>query len=71
MLDSGAFSFMRNKKAEVNFDDYLTRYIEFINIHDIRYFFELDVDSVVGFEEVKRLRIRLETETGKKSKGFG
>ena len=66
MLDSGAFSFMRNKKAEVNFDDYLTKYIEFINIHDIRYFFELDVDSVVGFEEVKRLRIRLETETGKK-----
>jgi hypothetical protein len=67
MLDSGAFVFMKNCKGEVNFDDYLTKYIEFINKHDIKYFFELDVDSVVGYEEVKRLRERLETETGKKS----
>ena len=50
----------------MNFDDYLTTYIDFINKNDIKYFFELDVDSVVGIEEVERLRKRLETETGKK-----
>lgn len=66
MLDSGAFTFIRNSKAEVNFNDYLTKYIEFINKHDIKYFFELDVDAVIGFEEVQKLRIRLETETKKK-----
>lgn len=67
LLDSGAFTFMSSKKgAEVDFDEYLTRYIEFINKHDIKYFFELDIDSVVGIEEVERLRARLERETGKK-----
>lgn len=66
MLDSGAFTFMNNCKADVDFDEYLTRYIEFINKHDIQYFFELDVDVIVGYEEVKRLRKRLEAETGKK-----
>ena len=50
----------------MDFDEYLTRYIKFINDHDIQYFFELDIDSVVGIEEVERLRKRLETETGKK-----
>ena len=66
MLDSGAFTFMNNCKTDVDFDEYLTRYIEFINKHDIQYFFELDVDVIVGLEEVERLRKRLETETGKK-----
>lgn len=34
--------------------------------HDIKYFFELDIDAVVGLEEVEKLRKRLEAETGKK-----
>lgn len=66
LLDSGAFTFMNNCKTNVDFDAYLTSYIEFINKHDIKYFFELDIDAVVGLEEVERLRKRLETETGKK-----
>lgn len=66
LLDSGAFTFMNNSKTDVDFDAYLTSYIEFINKHDIKYFFELDIDAVVGLEEVERLRKRLETETGKK-----
>lgn len=67
LLDSGAFSFMTSKKdGDVDFDEYLTRYINFINDNDIKYFFELDIDSIVGIEEVERLRKRLETETGKK-----
>lgn len=67
MLDSGAFSFMNNQKGNsVDFDSYLNSYIEFINKNDIQYFFELDVDSIVGIKEVERLRQRLEKETGKK-----
>lgn len=68
LLDSGAFTFMNNlKKGEnVDFEAYLKRYIEFINKYDIKYFFELDIDSVVGYEEVKQLRKILEKETNKK-----
>ena len=68
LLDSGAFTFMNNikDKTKIDFDDYLTRYINFINKNDIKYFFELDIDVVVGYEKVKELRRRLERETGKK-----
>lgn len=65
LLDSGAFTFM-NGTGNANFDEYLTRYINFINKYDIKYFFELDVDSIVGYEKVKQFRKRLENETGKK-----
>lgn len=67
MLDSGAFSFMNSKgNKKIDFDEYLTKYIDFINKYDIQHFFELDIDSIVGLDEVERLRKRLETETGKK-----
>ncbi len=68
LLDSGAFTFMNNckTKGNVDFNEYLTKYIQFINENDIKYFFELDVDVIVGYEEVKKLRKRLEAETGKK-----
>ena len=65
LLDSGAFTFM-NGTGNANFDEYLTRYINFINKYDIKYFFELDIDCIVGYEKVKQLRKRLENETGKK-----
>ena len=68
LLDSGAFTFMSSKtnKDNVDFEQYLDEYISFINKHDVKYFFELDIDSVVGYEEVKRLRRKLEAKTGKK-----
>jgi hypothetical protein len=67
LLDSGAFTFMNKRNGNIDFDDYLTRYIDFINANDIEHFFELDVDSVIGIEKVEKLRVRLESETGKKS----
>lgn len=66
LLDSGAFSFMNSNLGHVNIDEYLDGYIDFINKHDIKYFFELDIDSVVGLEEVERLRKKLEDGTRKK-----
>lgn len=65
ILDSGAFTFM-NTGTKVNFNDFLSRYIEFINKYDVKYFFELDIDSIVGLSKVENMRYRLERETRKK-----
>lgn len=65
LLDSGAFTFMSSAKKAVDWDDYLQRYIDFINRNNIKRFFELDIDSVVGYDRVKELRRKLEAGTGK------
>lgn len=65
LLDSGAFTFMMGK-ASVNWDEYTEEYAAFINKYDIKLFFELDIDSIVGLKEVERLRAKLENMTGKK-----
>lgn len=68
LLDSGAFTmFTKGKNKDDKFwDDYLTKYINFINKYDVKYFFELDIDRIVGIEKVEEFRERLERETGKK-----
>lgn len=66
LLDSGAFTFMNSFKGEVNWDNYIEDYARFINKYDIKYFFELDIDVVVGIKEVERLRNKLEKLTNKK-----
>lgn len=63
LLDSGAFTFM-NKGTNRNLDEYLNEYIEFIKKNKIKYYFELDVDSVTGYEKVIAMRYKLESETG-------
>lgn len=64
LLDSGAFTFMQGK-GHTDWNEYLERYADFINRNRIKHFFELDIDSVVGYEEVKRLRRKLENLTNK------
>lgn len=67
LLDSGAYSFMNAQKGKpADFDSYLSRYIEFINRYDVKYFFELDLDSVIGFERTMQMTKKLEAGTGKK-----
>lgn len=66
LLDSGAFTFMNNFKGKVNWDEYIEKYADFINQNNIKYFFELDIDAVVGLKEVERLRNKLEKLTQKK-----
>lgn len=66
MLDSGAYTFMRNVSGSgIDWDAYVGRYIDFINEHQIDQFIELDIDSVVGIQQVERYRTRIERETGK------
>lgn len=66
-LDSGAFTFLNSKISNINWDEYIDDYAAFINKWDIQLFFELDIDCIVGLQEVERLRAKLEALTGKKS----
>lgn len=66
MLDSGAFTFMTSHKGKVDWLEYLKKYADFINKNDVKLFYELDIDSIVGYDNVLKMRKWLETETGKK-----
>lgn len=65
LLDSGAFTFMQGKVGSLNWDEYVERYAAFINKNKVEKFFELDIDSVVGYKKVKEFRNRLTKMTGK------
>ena len=62
LLDSGAFTFMAGG-GPVDWDAYVRRYVDFINARGIKYFFELDIDSIEGYERVKTLRRVIESGT--------
>lgn len=66
LLDSGAFTFFSSGK-EVNWDEYIERYTDFIKANGVEYFFELDIDKLVGYERVKEFRRKIEMLTGKQS----
>lgn len=63
-LDSGAFTFF-SADRQIDWGEYIERYIAFINEHDVRYFFELDIDSIIGYDKVKKYRYRIEKQTNK------
>jgi hypothetical protein len=61
LLDSGAFTFMTSIKGQkVDWEQYVINYGNFVKYHDIKLFFELDIDPIVGLKEVERLRDLLE-----------
>lgn len=65
MLDSGAFTFVFGSKKHVNIEDYTERYIEYINENNVEYFFEMDIDAIVGYEKVKQIRKHIEEKTNR------
>jgi len=67
LLDSGAFTFMKKKKGNIDWDEYIVSYANFINTYKVENFFELDIDNIVGIKEVERLRNKLEQLTNKQS----
>ena len=67
LLDSGAFSMMQDPKKAAGLDRYIDEYINFINERNINYFFEMDIDSVVGLEQVEKIRRRIESKTQKQT----
>lgn len=64
LLDSGAFTFM-NSGGQEDWESYIERYADFINRNNIQKFFELDIDSIVGYDKVKEFRHRLEKLTNR------
>lgn len=65
LLDSGAFTFFTNKHIKADWESYVDRYAAYIVKNDIKHFFELDIDSIVGYEKVLELRKRLEEKAGR------
>lgn len=69
ILDSGAFTFMNAKKEgkniTIDIDGYVDAYCDYINSFNIDKFFEMDVDSIFGYEKVKQLRKKIERKTAK------
>ena len=55
LLDSGAFTFMGNGGAGVNFFEYAREYGNFVSRNNIKDFFELDIESVVGWDEYLKI----------------
>lgn len=66
LLDSGAYTFIQGK-SNVNWDAYIERYTEFIKRNNVKNYFELDIDSIVGYEKVKEFRRTLEKKTNRQS----
>lgn len=67
MLDSGAFTFcQKNHFREEDLDNYISKYAEYINVHGVNKFFELDIDSIIGYSKVMKYRDKLEELTNKK-----
>lgn len=64
MLDSGAFTFFSSGK-QVDWNEYVSRYCDFVRRNNVGLFFELDIDALIGYEKVKDIRRRIERETGK------
>lgn len=61
LLDSGAFTFMTSAKGKkVDWNEYVEKYADFINRNHIKKYFELDIDSIVGYDEVQKITRRLE-----------
>ena len=65
LLDSGAFTFMFSKKDhKVDWNEYIDRYAAYIKQNGIKNYFELDIDSIVGYDNVLKLRSKLEQKVG-------
>jgi len=69
LLDSGAFTFMSGgvDAKNIDWDKYVYEYASFIESNKTANYFELDIDSIVGINEVERLRKALEKKSGYRS----
>lgn len=62
LLDSGAYTYMRsvNDFKHLDWDKYIHEYALFILKNKIKLFFELDIDKIIGHDNVKKLTADLE-----------
>lgn len=65
MIDSGAYSMLKDKrKSNIDIYKYADRYAEFIKRNNIRLYVELDLDSIIGYANVLKIRNDLQKKTG-------
>lgn len=67
LLDSGAFTFIMSGKVGADFESYVDKYIEFVKAYQIERFFEMDTDSVHGYDKVRQIRHRIENAVGRQT----
>lgn len=67
LLDSGAFTFMHGRGEKVDWDEYVEQYADFVKQYRIQKYFELDIDNIVGYDNVKKIRTKLEKLSGVQS----
>lgn len=65
ILDSGAFTM--HSAGVGGIEEFMEGYIDFIVKHNIRRYIELDVDVLLGYESVVKIRKYLEQKTGRPS----
>ena len=67
ILDSGAFTLFTDKSKGngIRWEEYVDRYADFVRKNNVSLFFELDIDSLVGYRKVLELRDRLERRAGR------
>lgn len=70
ILDSGAFTYIYKAKgkaqgAKIDWEEYARRYADYIVSRKIEKYIELDIDSLIGYDGVLKLRKTLEKLTGR------
>ncbi len=65
ILDSGAFTFMHNANRKFDAWEFAERYAAFINEYQIEHYIEIDVDTIIGYKEVLKIRAYLERTTNR------
>lgn len=65
ILDSGIFTYLNGLDGKnVDWNDYVDKYADFVRENKIRNYVEVDVDRLIGLEGVEILRERLENRVG-------
>lgn len=65
MLDSGAFSMLMGNAKKVDLKTYVDSYIAYVQKYNVQKFFELDIDPVIGYEEVLKIRKYIAEKVGR------
>lgn len=65
LLDSGAFTFFGKVKncENVDWNDYIDKYCQFVIKNNIEHYFELDIDKIIGLDNVVKNRKLMEEKT--------
>lgn len=64
MIDSGAFSAMNGTAIGVDWERYVYDYVQFLKKYKIKTYIELDLDKIIGFENVQKIQKYLELQIG-------